>query len=377
MAEKERDTAMDAIAAEMAPTLIAEARAQATANVRAVLVRRLSATLLRECEAVLDRPLAVRAGDGGARVRAEGPPRAEAPTRDGSPRQAEAPPRAGAPPRPKAPHPLAERERESACGHYVYGVVAAGSSIPADLAGVDPELPVHLVEAEGLAAIVSEVPLLEFGEETIREHLDDVAWLEEKARSHEAVLEAALESTDALVPMRLCTVFSGEQQVREMLGRERAVLLDALDRLAGKAEWGVKAFADPLALDRELAKRSGGEEDEQVPAGIAYMNRKRREAREREEAEEVADEWARAIHSQLADAAAEALLNPLQRPEVSGYEGEMLLNGVYLVGEPEASRFRQIVTELRDEFDRKGVEVVLTGPWPAYNFVKSSIEAAR
>jgi hypothetical protein len=351
--EREQDRTMEALAAEMVPALLAEARAEAAANVRAALVRRLSAALLRQCEEELRHGTAGEASVANARVESE---------------QVET---AG------SPHPLAERERESVRGQYVYGVVAAGSRIPQDLAGVDPELPVRLVEGGDLAAIVSEVPLSEFGEESIRENLNDVAWLEEKARAHETVLEAALDSTTALVPLRLCTVFAGEHEVGEMLGREHAVLLDALDRLAGKSEWGVKAFADPESLEREVAARAGGEEDEEVSPGIAYMNRKRREASAREEAEEVADDWARLIHSRLAAVAAEALLNPLQRPEVSGHDGEMLLNGVYLVGEDETARFGELVEELRDEFDRKGVEVVLTGPWPAYNFVKSSIEAAR
>ncbi len=344
--------AIDATAAEMAPVLIAEARAQATANVREVLVRRLSAALLRQCEEVLERP-PVEAHEPDAEVRAQDPPPEE------------------------GLHPLVERERVSARGLYVYGVLAAGSRMPPDLAGVDGELPVRLVEDGDLAAIVSEAPLDEFGEETIREHLEDVAWLEEKARAHEAVLEVALGMTDALVPMRLCTVFSGEEQVREMLTGERDILLEALARLTEKAEWGVKAFADREALDREVTRRAGGEDEEQVPAGIAYMNRKRRQAKAREEAEEVADDWARLIHDRLEGAAAEALLNPLQRPELSGNENEMLLNGVYLIADEGTARFRDLVTVLQDDFDRRGVEIVLTGPWPAYNFVKSSIEAAR
>jgi hypothetical protein len=295
-----------------------------------------------------------------------------------------------APPRPPTPeppparspadapaHPLAERARESACGHYVYGVVAAGTASLDGLGGVAPEHGVHLVEAQGLAAIASEVPLSEFGEDSIRENLDDVAWLEEKARGHEEVLEAVLAAT-TVVPLRLCTIFSSEREVREMLDRERGVLRDALARLGGKAEWGVKAFAEAEALEREATARAGADgEDEDRSSGVAYMNRKRRAARAREEAEEVADEWARRIHERFAAGAAEALLNPLQRRELSGHEGEMLLNGVYLVADEEAEAFAELAAELGEEFDRRGAEVVLTGPWPAYNFVKSSIEAAR
>ena len=353
MGEKELEIAIEAIAAEMAPALLAEARAEAAAQVRGALVGRLESALLRQCQAELRGP------------EATAPARPEA---EPAPRQ---------PAGPHADHPLAERERLSARGLYVYGVAAAGAALPPEVIGVDPELPVRLVAGEELAAIVSEVPLEEFGEATIREHLDDVAWLEEKARAHEAVLEAALGAIGALVPMRLCTVYIGERQVREMLAGEREVLLDALARLAGKTEWGVKAFVDTAALHREVVARTGGGQNERVPAGIAYMNRKRRQARAHGEAEEVADHWARLIHDRLEDAAAEALLNPLQRPELSGNENEMLLNGVYLVADEETARFRDLVTVLQDDFEDQGVEIVLTGPWPAYNFVQSSIEAAR
>jgi hypothetical protein len=55
----------------------------------------------------------------------------------------------------------------------------------------------------------------------------------------------------------------------------------------------------------------------------------------------------------------------------------MLLNGVYLVDDEDEDRFRRVVDELSEEYSRVSVTVELTGPWPPYNFVKSSIEAAR
>jgi hypothetical protein len=327
------EPALAALAAELAPALVAEARSEAVEKVRAELVARLSAALMRECEARL----------------------------------------AGA----KAPDALVEPLRDEGFGYYVYGVVGSSARLPEDLAGVDPDGAVRVIDDDGLAAIVSQVPMAEFGEERIRENLNDVSWLEDTARSHERVLEAVLGRT-AVVPLRICTVFAGERQVVEMLSAERSLFRDALARLAGKAEWGVKAFADSVALEAEAISRSvepGAETD--VSPGTAYMDRRRQEARAQEAAEEVADEWADRLHTRLAGTAAEALLNPLQRPELSGHEGVMLMNGVYLVPDQEADRFGEVVAELRDEFDRKGVEIVLTGPWPAYNFVKSSIEAAR
>jgi hypothetical protein len=75
--------------------------------------------------------------------------------------------------------------------------------------------------------------------------------------------------------------------------------------------------------------------------------------------------------------ASEALTNPLQAPELSGHAGEMILNGVYLVDDGDAEEFRRTVDELAEEYRDRGASVELTGPWPPYNFVKSSIEAAR
>ena len=358
------DAATEALAAEVAPRLVAEIRDDAVAKARDELSRRLTEALLRQCGEELLR--------GGERRRPVG----HAPRRDAAPAAAPAPAAEPAVTPPSA-HPLVEHTRREATGHYVYGVVPTGVRTPVELVGVEPTATVERIEDGGLAALVSEVPLTEFGEEALRENLNDVAWLEEKARAHEDVLEAAL-AAGAVVPLRLCTVFAGEDKVRRMLVREHDVLVDALDRLDGRAEWGVKAYADRGAVEREALARFGDAEGEdEVSAGTAYMNRRRREARAREEVEEIADEWARSIHARLAAIASEALLNPLQRPELSGHDGEMFLNGVYLLAHAEAQAFRGAVESMVGEFDRRGVEILLTGPWPAYNFVKSSIEAAR
>jgi Gas vesicle synthesis protein GvpL/GvpF len=350
-ATRELQAAIEALAVEMVPAVVAEARSEAEANARAILAKEITRALLREAEGNLGAPGSLRE-----------PPRELSSETSG---------------REPAPPSLPEQARESALGLYLYGIVRANVRITGDLPGVDSRNKAFLLEGNELAAIVSSVPLEEFGEEPLRENLNEVAWLEEKARAHEGVLEALLEST-TVVPTRLCTIFSDEKQVREMMSRERAALLEALERLEGKAEWGVKAFAGPGALERAALERAEeGADDEPVSPGAAYMDRRRREARARENAEEIADGWAQAIHERLARCAAEALLNPLQRREVSGRDGDMLLNGVYLVEDEEVERFRELASELGEEYRARGVAVELTGPWPAYNFVKNSIEAAR
>jgi hypothetical protein len=356
--ERIRDAA-EAIAEERVSELVQQARAEAEVRVRA----RLSA----EFEAALyERAAAELAGEEPA------PP----------PRRRETEPRKPAPePRPRkpAPEPKPRQTGPAELGYYVYGVAARdGFELPEDLAGVDPERPVSTLEQGDLIAVASRVSLAEFGEEALHENLNDVEWLEEKARSHEGVLDQILARAP-VVPMRLCTIYRGEAHVREMLEREHDVFVDALERLEGKTEWGVKLIAEPGALQRAADETAEAEADSQdeLSAGAAYMREKSRAARRRERIDHIAEAWAEDVHDRIAGRAVEALLNPLQNPEVSGHSGDMLLNGVYLVEDRASEAFHGVVDALATEYLGRGAHVELTGPWPPYNFVKGSIEAAR
>jgi hypothetical protein len=326
--------AIDAFAAEHAPQLIEEAGAESLARARKALIETMTESLLDHSAQAL---APARHSD-----RRPQPPDAE----DGEP------------------------------ASYVYGVVSPSIELPAELGGVDPGQSVFLVEEAGLAALVSRVSTGEFGEGPLHENLNDVAWLEEKARAHEQVLDVALQH-GTVVPLRLCTIYRDEEHVREMLVRENAVMMEALDRLDGRAEWGVKAIAEPDALERAARRPGDNPAQDGAARGTEYMKRKRDEARARDAEDELADRWASAIHGRLEAAASEALVNPLQSPEVSGHEGDMLLNGVYLLEEDAVEGFGALVDSLAEEYRDLGVSIELTGPWPPYNFVKGSIESAR
>jgi hypothetical protein len=259
---------------------------------------------------------------------------------------------------------------------YAYGVVGARVEL-GPLSGVDPSQSVRLVCEGELAAVVSQVALDDFGEERLREHLSDMGWVEMVARVHERVLDQ-IRAAATVIPMRMCTVYRTESGVRDMLRRESAALAEAIDHLVGKAEWGVKAFADVAHLasvvddrDSESAQGDVGE-----ARGAAYMRRKRDERDRQERARQLIEESSIQIHERLRSLATEGHVTTPQRPEVSGHAGDMVLNGVYLVSDDARERFHEEVRELEAEFGPHGIELELTGPWPAYNFVPGTIGAA-
>ena len=259
---------------------------------------------------------------------------------------------------------------ESGSAWYVYGVVPAADAPPdlfAAATGMRPPARVIVIQDGGLAAVASEVPLEEFGEGALDDHLRDPAWLAEKARAHDEVLELAVGRTP-LVPFRFGTIVHGRDQVPELL-RGRRDLSELLERLRGTVELGVKAFLD---LDRFRARR--GEEEaqpgSQPPSGTAYLLRKQADRQLQDDAAALKASCGEESHRRLAAVSEDARANALQPPEVAGANGEMLLNGAYLVRDEGRRAFAAALDELRERFAPEGVDYGLTGPWPPYNFVE-------
>jgi len=281
--------------------------------------------------------------------------------------------RTGPPRRPATPETPRADGAPSGEGLWAYCVLRSSERIPGDARGVDGAGALERVEARGLAAVVSRVPLGEFGAEPLRQNLNDLDWLERVARGHESVLEAALAQS-TIVPLRLCTIYESEQSVRDMLEREHDSLVRALDALAGRQEWGVKLIADGDRLAEEARSRSAevaALEDElgARTGGGAYMLRRRLERHVREAVESLGAELADEVHAELEAWAGDAVVLPPQNPELSGHEGRMLLNAAYLVDAERVQGLRELVAELEERRRGLGAHIELTGPWPPYNFL--------
>jgi hypothetical protein len=285
-------------------------------------------------------------------------------------------------PKPSVPRarPPAPAPPPSGDGLWAYCVASRESELPAGHPGVHPAGGTRRLERGRLTALVSSVPLAEFGEEALRENLNDLGWLERVARAHEAALEAAL-STATIVPLRLCTIYRDERGVQRMLETEASGFEAALDLLAGRQEWGVKLLVDRVELERVV--RAGNAEVAEMErelasssGGGAYMMGRRVERQVREAADRALGELAEDVHARLQDWADGAVLNAPQNRDLSGHQGEMILNGAYLVEVEKVDGFRDLVAELHERHRGLGAQLELAGPWPPYNFVPGAAPAA-
>ncbi|HEX4812424.1 MAG TPA: GvpL/GvpF family gas vesicle protein [Nonomuraea sp.] len=247
-------------------------------------------------------------------------------------------------------------------GTYLYAV--ARDEVPACPAGV-ADSAVRTVATAGLVAYVSSVPMEQFGAEPLRRSLEDMDWLAGTARAHHRVVDAVAAVTPT-APVRLVTVYDGDEQIRDLLERRADDFLAVLSQVTGRREWGVKAYADPAAGPAD----DGAHDEHGKPGacaqkpGTAYLRRRRASLRGREQARRQALARADHIHAALAGVAAASHRHRPQDPRLSGRPDWMLLNGAYLVDEGRDEEFAALAGALGGD----GVELALTGPWAPYSF---------
>lgn len=246
---------------------------------------------------------------------------------------------------------------------YVYAVTAPfPDALPEELRGVGGAPPRLLVH-QGLVAVVSDVPEDDFREEPLRAHLEDLDWVSDTARAHQAVVDALTRVTCPL-PLRLATIYLDDDGVRAALEAGHEEFTRTLARLDGRVEWGVKVYAEqpappPEAEPAESAPRSGRE----------YLRSRRRTVTARENVLEEAEQLGGALHSALSAYAEDVRTYPAQNPKLSQIPGQNLLNAAYLVPRERSEEFVAQLEQLGAH--DPNVRVELTGPWAPYSFASS------
>lgn len=247
---------------------------------------------------------------------------------------------------------------------YLYCLVRspgplATEGAPAGLPGLSA--PRALALGGGLWLLAADAPLPEYGSASIQENLQNLDWVSERAMAHEAMVEH-FANIGTVVPMKLFTLFAGDDRALEHVRSERGRLDRILDRIAGCQEWGVLVRFDEAKAKEvaaEEARRGSGAQS----AGTAFLLRKKMEqeasrnllVRLRAEMDE--------IFSDLEGQASEARRREPVAPS------PLLLDGAFLVRSGQAADFEKTVDRWAQRLSEQACEVTLTGPWPPYNFI--------
>jgi hypothetical protein len=208
--------------------------------------------------------------------------------------------------------------------------------------------------------VVTDVPMARYRDAAIERGLRDLDWVASVAMAHEKVVER-FRSAEAVVPMKLFTIFTSDERAVSAFGRALRRLDALLDRVAGRDEWGVRVLVDT----RAVAPRAGTRRAPRPASGTTFLLAKKAErdaaSATRRQATRVAAEIYRDVSGE-ADAA--------RRRGLSSAEAATLaLDAAFLVRRSRARAFQAAVARAGRRHAGDGYRVTLTGPWPPYTFV--------
>jgi len=235
---------------------------------------------------------------------------------------------------------------------YVYGITARSHpALPEGMSGVgEPPLPVRVLAAGELAAVVSDAP------EGLRPKRRDLL-------AHQNVL-AETGAAGCILPMRFGSVAPDDDSVTQVLGERAQHYQERLRELDGKVEYNVKAtHVEEAVLHRVMAENAevrslaeanrtsgGGSYDDKIRLGEMVAA-----AVKAKEAEDAAE-----VRGALETAGAALSVGP----ESTGW----LVNLSFLVARDTAEEFLAAVEQVRTSHPH--LDVRINGPLPPYSFVE-------
>lgn len=245
---------------------------------------------------------------------------------------------------------------------YLYCVIkSARRPAPAQAApGLDGATPPQVYEVDrGLWLAAAEVPLDRYGPGRLEARLQDLDWVAAAAVGHELVVEQfSRRATATVIPAKLFTMFSSVEKAIADVARRRASIDRVMKRIAGCEEWGIR-----ITRRAGLPATGDGSPSSSGTAFLAAKKAARDAASHARLAAVAAAEHAfRALERRARDARSrERRAEPGSNPPI--------LEAAFLVTASARAKFKAEARRQAAACETAGVDLALTGPWPAYNFV--------
>lgn len=264
-------------------------------------------------------------------------------------------------------------------GLYAYGLVGLYPE-QLDILGIDKKHKVYPVVGRELCVMVSKIDI-----DTFQSQVKDLvsaltkttgtadSGTEEILQAHEDVVDTLMKST-TVVPFKFGTILKDETAASKMLQDDEEKFKQLLAKFSGRAEWGLKVYADyqefiKYMLHIEPKFKDLEEKREKLSRGAAYLLGKKREEELKNDVVARLAKVTEVIFQELGKDAYTAKLNNTLPQKMSGKKKEMILNTVYLVERENAACFCRQGERLTEQYTPMGLELEVSGPWPPYSFI--------
>ena len=212
------------------------------------------------------------------------------------------------------------------------------------------------VNYKDLTLIGKVVNISDFQKE-LQEALKNPKAMEEVLTGHQGILNRLMRKT-TVIPFQFGTILKDREAAAGYLKSSYAKYKGLLKKFKDRQEWGVRVFAD-LKKSRNTQK-SG--------SGTAYLLRKKQE----EEAEKTTNEKLTSFSGEILNSLRELAFEYKVTESAQRFseKGELHISVfAFLLDKPKVRQFSQKLKSLQKKYQKFGLSLTASGPWPAYNFV--------
>jgi len=257
-------------------------------------------------------------------------------------------------------------------GRYLYCVADSGDRVDLGKIGLDSK-EIYTIPLVDLCAVVHNCP-----SEPYKSEDDEV--VKKWVLTHEKVVEVAWERFGTVLPLGFDTIIKGEkdkspeENIKNWLKEDYANLKEKMDKIRGKAEYGVQIFWDLKFIADEIAKtnqeiKSLNQEIISKPKGMAYMLKHKLENLLKKEMEKRANLCFKDFYTGIKKRVDEIRVEKTKKiaaVSIGDEKRQMLMNLSCLV---DKKKSKELGEELERINEHEGFAVRFTGPWPPYSFV--------
>ncbi len=257
---------------------------------------------------------------------------------------------------------------------YLFGIARAGKQLKsleaAKSIGPVEFAPPRNIASGNLQAVVCDLHMPEGVElDTV---LQDPSQAEAVVLYHHRVLEWAADQL-AILPLRLGAVFSNERCLQQVLKEGHAQLQQAIEKIEGAAEWGVKVYCDRTQLRKNGCIDSAETASFRAKHECAsdgkkfFLLRQLQKLIEKDEAEAITQCLNDAL-TQITPFAKQRITGKFHANAPTESMAEMVSNDAFLIEFEHEKGFHEAVEKLNAGYGSSGFLFHVTGPWPSYSF---------
>lgn len=254
---------------------------------------------------------------------------------------------------------------------YLYGITSLDRIIDLNIPGIAQESNLYCIEYQDIKAVVSNVPLEEYDQDAFAQNVEDIEWLKEKAVLHSNIVNGLFNASRTLIPLSFGTIFLSKENVNHFLMENYHTLKQNLDKINEKEEWGVKLFCDInkfIETNMDDEKKLILEQTSDMSTGARYFLQKKLTTNIEDMAKNKVIALSQKLFNELSTKSCERKLNKLLSREATGVPHDMYMNSVFLLNINNLESFEKTIENYKKEYEKTGIHIIHTGPWPPYNF---------